>query len=306
MGDRLRLCDRPSDAAARLDRVPVQKIRMLHHIDTRRPVHRGGGGARIGGAGDDLGANVARRLRAGERGRLPPHLRQPRREVEIADLEVRAPMRDQRPRSDDLRIIAGHVRDREVEGAARGDALREASSLDARDALAHPVHGADREALGQQVLVHPCEVVGVEPFRQDLDERGGAARCERQHVRAGGDGVDEVEQGPAGREAGLVRHRMRGFDDLDGPARIEQAAGVAVLGDDERAFDAFSEHVERPGHHGRRRLAHREGETRGERRPLARSLGDSAARNRGHLNERRPLLRPATAGAVAWRFRNAE
>ena len=200
-GHRFRTRDLATDTASGFESIPLQKFLVLDDVDAGRPAQRGDGGPCIGGPGDHLGQYATRRFRAGKRWRAPAHLHQPRRKVEIADREVLARMRNQQPRPDYLGIIARYVRDREIEGAARGDALCEPASLDARDAFAHAIDRADRMALGQQVFVHPREVRSGESVRQDLDERGGAARCQGQHVRLGGDRVDEVDEGTSCRKA---------------------------------------------------------------------------------------------------------
>ena len=280
---------------------------MLDDLHTGGPVHRGGGGTRIGRTGHEFRPDAAGHVGTGQRRCLSAHFREPEREIEVVDRDIPVRMRDQQPRPDHLRIIAGHVRDREIEGPAGGEPSGQSPALDAGDALAHAIDGADRVSRGQQVRVHPGEVRRIEPFGEQLHERGSAARHQRQGFRVGRDRIHEVHERAAGRQTGFIGHRMRGLDHRDRPSGIEPITCVAMLRDDEGALDSGPEHIERARHHGRRRLAHREGEARREApfsgQPAAHALAASGGIERGaeSVEQKAPRVRYCLHGKPAIR-----
>ena len=103
--------------------------------------------------------------------------------------------------------------------ARRMRAARQPAAFDAREMLAHGVDLADGGARAQQrardrLLLGERQAVG----RRDPVRRG-AARNQHQHEIVGAGAVGERERAFGGIEAGLVRHRMAGFDHLDHAGR---------------------------------------------------------------------------------------
>ena len=157
---------------------------------------------------------------------------------------------DGRPRADDARRIAGHIRDEEGEGLRRPRRGGEAPALDRREVFPDRVHLADVGARGEERPVDRLLVGERQPFGGKREERRRAAGDEGEHqiVRTGARGErEDARRRPSPR---LVGDRVRGFDDLD------SAAGDAVAGPrDDEAFERARPVILDRLRHRRRRLA---------------------------------------------------
>jgi len=163
------------------------------------------------------------------------------------------------------RVVAGDVGDQQRHHARRVAQRAQPAALERRQVAPHAVHLGDGGAAGQQRAVDGALVVQRQAGRRSDQQRGAAARDQRDDqvvsAQAGHLGGDALRGG----EAGGVGHRVRGLDDLDARARH----GVAVAGDDQA--------LERSGPVVFQRARHR-------RRGLAGADHDSApARRRGQL-----------------------
>jgi hypothetical protein len=119
------------------------------------------------------------------------------------------------PEGDEGGVVAGNVGDDEGDDAGGVGEGGEAAALDARDLLAHGVHGADRRAGGEQGAVDG-DFVGQRQVAGGRRQQGGAAAADQRH--------DEIvfreaahggHQPAGGEQAAVIRHRMGGFEHFD-------------------------------------------------------------------------------------------
>ena len=154
---------------------------------------------------------------------------------------------DRRPRSDDARVVAGHVGDEEAHRLRRKRRGREPAALDGGEMLPHRVHRRDVGAGREQRPVHRLLLLEADPLRRQREQRRSAAGDEAEHqiVRPGA--LGEREDAAGGVASARVRDRVRRLDDLD------PLAGDAVSGaGDDQAFErAVPDPLHRARHGGR-------------------------------------------------------
>ncbi len=153
-----------------------------------------------------------------------------------------------RPRRDRDRIVARYIGDQQRHHLCGVAGRGEPPALDRRQMAAHAIHLADRRARLEQRAIDVLLVVEREAVRRQREQRGAAARDQRDHEIVGGEAANHREHAFRGSEAGCIGHRMRGLDDLDSLARHR----VAVARDDEPGDIARPMILERPRHRCRR------------------------------------------------------
>ena len=170
----------------------------------------------------------------------------------------RATVGDQQPRADHRRVVAGDVGDQQVQRGATAQPTAQAPALDARERLAHAVHGADVVATGEQPVGETLQPREVAALRQQFDQARRTARAEHQETGIGGRGVEVIDQGPPRGEALLARDRVIALEVGDACDPVEFGLAMAVLADHQAADHLVAKGIERTERHRGGRLAHRD------------------------------------------------
>ena len=149
-----------------------------------------------------------------------------------------------RSRRDHGGIIAGHVRDDERHELRGVNGGRELSALDRGQVLSNNVHFADRRARSQQGGVHGLFVRKRQAGRGKREQRGAAARDQRDHEIVGAEPLDQRAYAPGRRNAARIGNGMGGLDDLDALARV----AVAVARHDQSGEGSGPVFIDGPRH----------------------------------------------------------
>ncbi len=95
----------------------------------------------------------------------------------------------------------------------------QAAALERRQVPAHAVHLGDRGAAAKERCIHVLLVLQRESLSGRHQQRGAAARNQRDHEVVAGESRHGGADSSGGAQPGRVWHRMGRFDDLDPVAR---------------------------------------------------------------------------------------
>ncbi|MCY1233854.1 hypothetical protein D9M72_464120 [compost metagenome] len=116
-------------------------------------------------------------------------------------------------------IVARHVGNQQVQhlrGVARGG---QPAALDRGQVAAHAVHLGDGRARLEQRAVHLLLVVERDAGQRQWQQRRAAAGDQADHEVVLAETGHQFQHAARGGQPGIVRHRVRGFGDLDARAR---------------------------------------------------------------------------------------
>jgi hypothetical protein len=138
---------------------------------------------------------------------------------------ARAGVGHRRARGDVQQPVARHVGDGQREHARRVAGGGQPPALEGREMAAHAVHLADAGAAAQQRGMDALLLKQAERAQRRRQQRRAAAREQAQHQVLVAQTLHLFEQALRGGQAGGVRQRVGGFDDLD--ALTGRAVAVA-------------------------------------------------------------------------------
>ncbi len=153
-----------------------------------------------------------------------------------------------RPRCDVNGIVAGYIGYEQGGEAGRMTGGSQAPPLDGRQMSAHTIHFADGRAGSQQGPVDQLFVFERDAGQGRREQGRSPTRYQAQHLIVGGESLGHVEQSLCGRQAGLVRYRVSGFENFDAFA----GHCISVAGDHQPGQLARPMLLDRLGHGGRR------------------------------------------------------
>ncbi len=156
---------------------------------------------------------------------------------------VRRFVRDGRPAGDDAGVVADDVADEEAVNGRRRCRCGELPALDGREMFPHGVDLVDRRPARKQVVGQGLQLREADPIDGSRQQGAATSRDQTQHERPRTGVVGEREHAPRARLAGLVRRRVRAFDDPD-VTRL-----LWVVRDDDAVGEPLAQHVLDDGRH---------------------------------------------------------
>ena len=145
--------------------------------------------------------------------------------------------RSEHSRTDDGRIVAGNVGDKQRTTGSIAQQTRHATALDSRQPGASRVELTDGDATRQPFRVEPSELFESHTRLQHLDETRGATRDQKQGLDGARQLLQPFEEARTSVEGSAVWNWMRALVNLHAAKCVDLRSNVIVFGDDQRSLD---------------------------------------------------------------------